>query len=142
VAWRLGPNLAAVLVRYLNVSLGLSVILALVLLFLTVAIASALLGKMIQALLRFTHLTLFDRFLGLVTGLIKTSLVLLLFYGGVLFFSPLFPMEWANDSRAMDLASRGWPVVEKVLDRVGLRPTLEELPFPPDRVPLTGDQSS
>lgn len=136
VAWRFGPGFATILVNYLNLSLGFAVVLALVALFLAVVVGTAFLGKMVQALLRFTSLTLFDRLLGLVTGLVKTFLVLLLFYGGVLFFSPLFSMEWAAESRAMDIASRGWPVVETILDNTGLWPSLEDLPS------LPGESSS
>lgn len=142
VAWRFGPGFATILVNYLNLSLGFAVILALVVLFLAVVIGAAFLGKMVQALLRFTHLTVFDRLLGVGAGLLKTLLVLLLFYGGVLFFSPIFPIEWASDSRALDLASRGWPMVEKLFDKTGLWPSLEDLPSLPGEGRSPMEQSS
>lgn len=131
VAWAFGPGLATVLVSSLGMSAGLAIILALVVLFLAVMVAAALLGRLVRAFLRFTHLTLFDRILGLAAGLAKTGLVLMLFYGGVLLFSPILPMEWAEESRAMELASRGWPAVERILDATGFWPVLEDLPHRP-----------
>ena len=131
IAWTFGPALAAVLTNSLGMSTGLAIVLALVVLFLAVMVAAALLGRLVQAFLRFTHLTLLDRILGVGAGLAKTGLVLMLFYGAVLLFSPIMPMEWVEESRVMDLASRGWPAVERILENTGLWPSPDVLPTLP-----------
>ncbi len=131
VAWRFGPGFGSFLQTNLELSRGVAIVVGLVILFLAIVVSAALIGKMVQAFLRFTRLTVFDRLLGGIAGIIKTGLVLLLFYGGVVVFSPMLPMEWIQDSRAMELASRGWPAVENMLEDTGLLPARKKLPQVP-----------
>lgn len=119
-AWRLGPAGGALLEEFAGVSPGTAVVGAMVLIFALAMVLAAMGERLVKAFLKFTHLSLLDRGLGGLCGLVKAALVVLLVYAGGLFASGGTEAPWMRESRFLTLAGTAWPLLEASLRERGI----------------------
>lgn len=95
---------------------------AMVTIFVVVALLGAILGKLSKAFLSLASLTFLDRMLGVLAGVVKSVAILMVVFVLLSLSGPLVPKELKTESRAMALASSIWPYVAPYVISSGLLP--------------------
>lgn len=140
LAWKLSPLVAAFILEYFELNPALVQIAALVGIYVVVLLAGAWICRMVQAFLKFTNLSHMDRTLGMAAGAVKTYVVLMVVYLGVLAFSPMVSTYWMQESISMRTVGFTWPFVRGGLSTIKTidpenTPWLEALPAEKEEAP-------
>jgi membrane protein required for colicin V production len=134
-SFRFGPDLSPRLEKLLGVGPQAAGFIGILVVYLSVLLAAALLTRLIRGILSAVHLSLLDRLLGVGAGVLKVAILAILVYVLGSWASPFLPVGWADRSLSMRLAASAAPVVlERVLPRSG--PSLPSLPVSiiPERI--------
>lgn len=114
VAWKLSPQLGGVLSHLLGLPFLLSQIVAFLLVMLGIALLAALLDRTIKKILRLARLTALDRLLGVFSGILKATVLLMVVYAMGMTLNPLLPAKWMEKSQSIQIAEILWPHVERL----------------------------
>lgn len=90
------------------------------LLYIAVVLLAALVCKAVKKIIRFTNLSMLDRFLGVAAGVLKTAVIVLFIYVVSGSFSSFLPDEWFNGSVTIKVGAYLWPSVEPFLVQMHL----------------------
>lgn len=120
LAWKFTKPVTEVILDHVSFSPPVVFIAVMVLLYILAAVLAACMCKIVKALIRFTQLSLLDRFLGVLAGGAITTAIILFLYLASISFSSFFPGEWLSGSLTMKIASNLWPHVESVLIQMNL----------------------
>ncbi len=95
---------------------------AMVVIFVAVALAGALATRVARAFLSVASLTFLDRLLGIGAGVLKSLALLMVLFVGISLAGPMVPEDLMIRSRSMVLASSIWPYVAPYVVNTGLLP--------------------
>ncbi|GAB1486799.1 hypothetical protein MASR2M79_18500 [Aminivibrio sp.] len=87
----------------------------------------------VKAFIKFASLTMVDRVLGVLSGLLKAVFLILFLYVGITTYSPFLPTEWMGESLLMSQADALWPDIQALLENWKVFPrdfSLPELSLP------------
>ena len=105
------PMAAAVLYHFPTWNPAVTELACAAAIFFGVSMFFAVIGRIIQALVKAANLSFLDHAMGAAVGGLRAFIIVLFIYGVMSIFSPLIPDEWMNDSLAMEAASWVWPSV-------------------------------
>jgi membrane protein required for colicin V production len=125
LAWRYGLPLALKIEGTWAVSPGIAQAVAMIGIFVTVNLFSAVVERGLKAVLKFANLSLLDRLGGMLAGCLKAGVLLLGAFLAVFLLSPGGLPRWAEESRTLSLASVAWGVLAEAMEKRGW-----ELPLP------------
>jgi uncharacterized membrane protein required for colicin V production len=125
LAWRYGPPLALKIEGAWAVSPGVAQAVAMIGIFVTVNLFSAVAERGLKAILKFANLSLLDRLGGMLAGGVKAGVLLLGAFLAMSLLTPGGPPRWAEESRALSLASVVWDALAETMEQRGW-----ELPLP------------
>lgn len=114
VAWKLSPQLGKSLSHLIGLPFLLSQIVAFLLVMIGIALLAALLDRAIKRVLRLARLTTADRLLGVFSGILKATVLLMVVYAMGMTLNPLLPAKWMEKSQSMQIAEILWPHVERL----------------------------
>jgi len=121
--WKYAPALAGMLKYKLGFSDIVAYIIAIAAIFITANIAASLLGKLAKKIIYFGHLSMLDKLMGGLCGLIKVLIVLIVVYLALEFIAKhtgATSMSWMDKSKAMTISSNLWNYVSSWLLEKGI----------------------
>ncbi|MDR1620811.1 MAG: CvpA family protein [Synergistaceae bacterium] len=83
--------------------------------FVAISLVFAVVGKILRSLVKAANLSLLDHLTGAVSGAARAFVIILLVYGVISVFSPLFDGDWMKESWVMSSVAAVWPGVLKIL---------------------------
>lgn len=101
---------------------------AVVLIWLCVTLAAAVLRLLLKGLVGAVHLTAIDKLLGFFTGMLKTVIIIYVIIMGGLLLAPVVSPTWLSESTVLRYAGRNWPVVRSCFISLGVLPQDTTLP--------------
>jgi len=118
--WTFAQPLAAIVLHYAPDWHPLIVeLVCAVFIFIAVSLFFAMLGRILQSLIKMAKLGFMDYILGAVFGFVRAFVVVLFIYGVITIF-PVIPSDWMEESLAMQGAAAVWPSVYQALTSSGL----------------------
>ncbi|MCD6182698.1 MAG: CvpA family protein [Thermovirga sp.] len=118
LAWYWSDKAAELLVSWFALEAGYARILCLFLIYLLCLIAGGFLRRVVKAFLRFVSLSVVDRFLGGIAGLLKSLVFLLLIYMATSFLVPFMGTDWVKKSVSMNIAGVVLPYVQDLMGKI------------------------
>lgn len=127
LAWHYGPPLATKIEEAWVVSPGIAQAVAMIGIFVTVNLFSAVAERGLKAVLKFANLSLLDRLGGMFAGGIKVGVLLLGTYLAMTLLSPGGQPRWTTESRALSLAAVAWEYLAEAMEKQGWKLPLPSL---------------
>ncbi len=90
-------------------------VLFMVLLYVAAVVLANIACRGVKAFIKFASLTMVDRVLGVLAGLLKAVFLILFLYVGITTYSPFLPTGWVGDSLVMRQADALWPDIQALL---------------------------
>lgn len=84
-------------------------VISMIVVFVAVVLAGALINRIVRAFLSVTSLTFLDRLLGVVAGIVKSIAILMVAFVLLNLTGEMLPEDLWNKSKSMELASSVWP---------------------------------
>ena len=119
-------------------------IISMVLIYILAVLLANLACKAVKAFIKFASLTMVDRTLGVLSGILKAVFLILFLYVAITTYSPFIPTEWMSESLVMHQADTLWPDIQSLLESWKIFPKDFSLPdlHLPDLPSLRGGSSS
>ena len=108
-------------------------VISMVLIYILAVLLANLACRGVKAFIKFASLTMVDRVLGVLSGLLKAVFLILFLYVGITTYSPFLPTAWIGDSLVMRQADVLWPDIQSMLESWKIFPkdfSLPELHLP------------
>jgi len=121
--WKYAPTMAGMLKYKLGFNDIVAYITAIAAIFISANVAASLLGKLAKKIIYFGHLSMVDKLLGCLCGLIKILIVLVVVYLALEFiakYAGSASMSWMDKSKAMAFAGNLWSYVSDLLLKKGI----------------------
>lgn len=117
LAWKVSIPASELILGLFDLDPSLARIAALVGIYALCLLLGAYVQRGVKAFLRLTHLSAIDRVLGAAAGAVKTFILVMLAYMGLLALSPLISTYWMKDSIAMSSAEFAWPHIQSFFEK-------------------------
>ncbi len=113
---------------FLGLNESVSQLIAIILVWLTIAVIVALIRKLMKGIISAVNLNGFDRLLGIFSGVLKTIIAVYVFLVAGLLLAPVVEPTWMTKSDIMRYAGRQWPEVRNILLDFDILPNADTLP--------------
>jgi uncharacterized membrane protein required for colicin V production len=128
VSFKFSGKFGGIINSFLGINGSVSQLIAIILVWLGIAIIVSLIRKVMKGLLSAVSLSGFDRLLGIFSGLLKTFLAVYVVLIGGLLLAPVVEPTWMTKSDIIRYAGRQWPEVKQILLDFDLLPNAVSLP--------------
>ena len=119
-----GP-FAAILMTNFGMSVAVATILSMLAIFFVIFFGCAMIETLVKKVIKKTNLTVTDKMLGALVGLLKTYVIALMVLVSGFIIQPLVGDAWIHKSRALSAVSITWPVASDLLAGAGLLPEID-----------------
>ncbi|MCE5202171.1 MAG: CvpA family protein [Synergistaceae bacterium] len=128
VSFKFSGVLGSIIAGAAGINIYAAQLLAMVLVWISITIAVAVLRRAIRGLLSAVSLNGIDRLLGVFSGLLKTVIFIYVVLIGGLLMAPVVNPTWMTESDTLRYAGRHWTEVRQILVDFKLLPHAAELP--------------
>lgn len=128
VGFRHSDTIGVLLGRTTGLNKEVAQVLAVVLVWLVISIIFSIIQRIMERVIEFTSLGSINRILGILTGLLKTTIVIYIVLVGGLLLAPIVEPTWMAQSDILVYSGRKWPEVRRMMIDIGALPKSTELP--------------